>query len=123
MNEYTLDFLCNFFASQDAYVRNQPVFKSSQVEWNKTRVLSFDFDILGHVFFPKNPEGVDIRLLQFREQIKQGHTFVPTLLVTIRALCIAKTNLSTYSECCAPLLQIWFLKHQIAWPCMTKGFL
>lgn len=74
-----------------------PIAKSGVV----TRVLTLEFAILGHVLFPKNLEGVDVGVLQFREQIEECHTFVPELLAnTIRILCIAKKTLSTHFECC-----------------------
>lgn len=82
-----------------------------------------ELTVLGHVLFPKNPEKIDIRLLHFREQIEQGHTFVPALLAdTFRTLCIAKATLSTHLECCVSLLQVWFLEHLFACkPLTTKG--
>lgn len=46
---------------------------------------------------PKNLEEVDVGLLQFEEQIEEGHTFVPVVLAdTIRVLCIPKMTLSTH---------------------------
>lgn len=87
------------------------------------RVLAPEFAILEHVLFPKNLEGADVGVLQFREQIEECHTFVLELLAdTIWILCIAKTTLSTHFECCVSPLQIWFLKHLVACnPLTTKG--
>lgn len=67
MNECFLDFLCSLFTSQDAYEGNQHIFKSSREEWNQTQVLALELVMLGHVLFPRNREGVDVRLLQFQE--------------------------------------------------------
>lgn len=63
--------------------------------------------------------------MHFREQIEQGHTFVPALITdTIRALYITKATLSTHLECCVSLSQIWFLEHLVACkPLITKGLL
>lgn len=83
------------------------------------------FVILGHVFFPWNLEEVNSGLFQFLKQIKQGHSFVSTLLSdTIRALCIPKTTPSTHLECYVSLLQIWFLEQIVACKrLITKGLL
>lgn len=77
-NNCTLNFLCDFFANQDAYEKNGSTFWSSYEKWNQNRVLALELAILGHVLFP-NLEGVAIRLLQFQEQIEQGHTFFPSI--------------------------------------------
>lgn len=114
MNECTLDFLCNLFASQDVYEKTKSVCKFSYKEWSQSRMHALEFAILRHALFPKNPEGVDI--VQFLQQTKQGHTFIHSLLAdTLRALCIAKRTLSTYFECYVSRLQIRFLEHLIAW--------
>lgn len=70
---------------------------------------TIEFAILSHVLFPRNLEGVDTELLQYREQIEHDHSYVPTLLANIRALCFAKTILSTHVGCCISLLYIWSL--------------
>lgn len=73
--------------------------------------------------FPKSLTKIDLRLLQFQEQIEQGHTFIPAILAyTIRALCMAKTKLATHLECCVSLLQVWFLGHLVVCKrLVTKG--
>lgn len=122
-NECTMKFLCDLFAGQDAYEKNSSAFWVTHEDWKRNRVLAIELAILGHILFPKNLTGVDVRLLQFREQIEQGHTFVPALLAdTIRALCMVKANVATHLECCGYLLQVWFLEHLVACrPLVTKG--
>lgn len=78
--EHPLTALCNLFAKRSAFENNRAAFGSSYQDYIRSRVLTFELAILGHTLFPKNLEGVDMRLFAFRKQIKKGHTFVPALL-------------------------------------------
>lgn len=106
------EFQCDLFANQNAYEKN---FWSSHEEQNQNRVLALKLAVLGHVIFPRNHTRVDIGLLQFQEQIKQGHIFIPALQAdTTRAMCILKMTLPTHLECCISPLQVRFLEYLVA---------
>lgn len=106
-----------------------PIWLPIQILTEKTNIFQ---DFSGRVesksdtrfwtLFPKNPKGVDVKLLHSREQIEGGHTYVPALLAdTIRVLCIA-TTFSTHLECCASLLQIWLLEHLVVCKPLITNF-
>lgn len=64
------DFLSNLYVNSETYRENPHCFKISREEWSQNRTLAFELVILGHVLFPKNSQGVDVRLLHFQEQIE-----------------------------------------------------
>lgn len=88
INEFSLTRLCNLFAKWSACKNNQEIFCSSHQEWIHNGVLAFELTVLGHFLFTRDVEGVDTRLLVFREQIEKGHTFVPTLLALSEPLLL-----------------------------------
>lgn len=64
-NECTLKFLCDLFVemlSKEITSLSRSLIKNGK---KKNRVLAIEFVILGHVLFPKNLIGVDIKLLHF----------------------------------------------------------
>lgn len=87
-------------------------------------VFAIEFAILGHVLFSKNRLGISMELLQFQEQIKQGHKFVPALLANTIKCYESGRQISIHLECYVSLLQVWFLKHLVACkPFVAKGLL
>lgn len=59
VDECTLSFLCNLFASWDAYEKNMPTLCSSGEDWKRNRVMAMEFAILGHILSSRNFTGVD----------------------------------------------------------------
>lgn len=80
-NKCTLSFLFCLFIGWDTYQKIWPAFCSSREDWSQNCMLSMEFAILGQVLlFLRNLEKVDKGLLEFREKIEKGHTFVSPLL-------------------------------------------
>lgn len=117
--------LCDLFATTDAFESRTSSFLVSQDEWTQRRIKALELSVLGHILFPKARTLVDAGLLEFRDQIEQGHSFIPALLAdTFRALNMAKRTRTKNLECCVALLQIWFLEHiSLFRPVATTGIL
>lgn len=60
---------------------NRSTFFSSHQEWSHNQIIASELAILGHVLFPRNFEGVDTRLLEFKEQIRKRSHLIPALLL------------------------------------------
>lgn len=81
---------------------------------HQTRVPALELAILGHVLFPKNLEGIDVQLLQFREQIEQGHISSSHSYPTPSGLYVLQKQLFRHTLNAAPhyyrygFLNIWF---------------
>lgn len=73
----------------ESYDRPKAAFLIKRQLWANNRVKAFELSVLGHILFPKESTHIDLGLLELRDQIDQGLSFVPALIAdTYRALDI-----------------------------------
>lgn len=83
----SLSFFCGLYRTGEQYDRPKAAFLIKRQLWANNRVKAFELSVLGHILFPKESTHIDLGLLELRDQIDQGLSFVPALIAdTYRAL-------------------------------------
>ena len=119
---FPMDFLISRYMTPGGF--NKRDFCCEQEEWQNKRLWVLALCLLAHLLFPREDRKVDMALIEIVIQIRNGRTFIPTILAeTLRTLTFCKQRGKGFLTASVGLLQIWLVSHLVQGSCTSQGFM
>ena len=119
---FPMDFLISRYMTPGGF--NKRDFCCEQEEWQNKRLWVLALCLLAHLLFPREDRKVDMALIEIVIQIRNGRTFIPTILAeTLRTLTFCKQRGKGFFTASVGLLQIWLVSHLVQGSCTSQGFM